>query len=340
MPAMNMMPGGNTLQIPLDAPTSFASGAGNAEVSLTWTDPNDKYATPEGETAQDPDQLVSVWSHTVLVRKTGSQPAGPNDGTVVTSSSVRNQYQTNGYTDTGLINDTVYYYAVFAYNKDGVASEGAFVSATPQAGTPLGNLAEGTLITVKENGAPVEFYVAKQNYEQSLNGAGRVLCVRKDLYSDRVWGAQYATAYATSGINTWFNKTYKNTLSSAVQTLIGTTKFYYTIGNGDDTVATLERSIFALSLTELGGSNTYANVEGSVLPIASTLNTVYPNGKPNSPHSQWTRSPTTNHTGEVWIMYGSGQIISHDGNIPKGTRPCFTLPSTALVDSNNALIEI
>lgn len=127
----NAIFGGSTLRIPLDAPTSLAATAGNAQVELTWTDPKDKYATPEGEVSETGYQLVSEWSHTVLVRKTGSQPAGPNDGTVVVSSSVRNQYQTTAYVDSGLTNDTTYYYGVFAYNKDGVASEGAFVTATP-----------------------------------------------------------------------------------------------------------------------------------------------------------------------------------------------------------------
>ena len=36
-------------------------------------------------------------------------------------------------------------------------------------------------------------------------------------------------------------------------------------------MGTLERAIFALSLTELGQSHTYVNTEGSALPIASTL---------------------------------------------------------------------
>lgn len=139
MPAMNMMPGGTTLQIPLDAPTAFSASAGSTQVTLTWTDPLDKYATPEGETAQDPNQLVSVWDHTVLVRKTGSQPAGPNDGTVVVSSSVRNQYQSSGYVDAGLQNDTTYYYGVFAYNADRVASPGAFANATPMSFSPILN---------------------------------------------------------------------------------------------------------------------------------------------------------------------------------------------------------
>lgn len=133
MPVMNMFPGGSTLQIPLEACTAFSATAGNAQVELTWTDPLDKYATPEGDISDTGDQLVSEWDHTVLVRKTGSQPAGPNDGTVVVSSSVRNQYQSTAYVDSGLTNDTTYYYGVFAYNKDGVASAGAFVNAIPKA---------------------------------------------------------------------------------------------------------------------------------------------------------------------------------------------------------------
>lgn len=116
------------LQVPLDAVTNLTSVAGNGQVRLTWMDPKDKYATPEGETAQDPDQLVSKWAYTRIVRKVGSQPTGPNDGVAVVSSEVRNAYQTEPFVDTGLENDTTYYYGAFAYNEDGVVSEGAFTS--------------------------------------------------------------------------------------------------------------------------------------------------------------------------------------------------------------------
>lgn len=128
---------GGSVQIPLEACTAFSATAGNAQVKLTWTDPLDKYATSEGEVSETGDQLVSEWDYTILVRKTGSQPAGPHDGTVAVSSSVRDQYQTTPYTDTGLTNKTEYFYGVFAYNKDGVASLGAFANATPTfSGTP------------------------------------------------------------------------------------------------------------------------------------------------------------------------------------------------------------
>lgn len=337
MPGINMMPSGSTLQIPLDACTNFSGEAGNAQVTLTWTDPKDKYATPEGETAQDPDQLVSVWDHTVLVRKTGSQPAGPNDGTVVVSSSVRNQYQTTGYTDTGLTNDTTYYYGVFAYNKDGVASEGAFVSAMPMAGTPLGSLVEGTLIKILENGAPVEFYVAKQNYEDALNGSGRALCVRKDGYDSREWNTSFSTAYASCALDRWLNSTYYNLLSTYVKTQIVPVTILYTPEN-KGSVSTLSRRVFTLSITELGTTADWANVEGSTLPIAPILKIAHDSF--NETIEQWTRSPynATNQAYAGYInTYGGANYTRVTEN--KFSRPCFTLPSTALVDQDLNLIE-
>lgn len=336
MPGINMMPSGSTLQIPLDACTGFSAKAGNAQVTLTWTDPKDKYATPEGETAQDPDQLVSVWEYTQIIRKTGSQPTGPHDGELVVSSSVRDQYATTGFVDNGLTNDTLYYYAAFAYNTDGVASEGAFTSATPIAGTPLGNLVEGTLIKIQENGAPVEFYVAKQDYESGLNGAGRVLCVRKDVYNQRQWNSSNVNAWATCTLRSWLNGDYKNLFSSGVQALMGNTTYYYTPGNGNNTVTTRSDAVFMLSLTEIGESARYANVEGSALPIASTLQIAYQGG---SATNQWTRSPGTAGTNSAWWLYYNGETWNDNCGATNGSRPCFTLPSTALVDQDLNLIE-
>ena len=123
----------NDLEIPLDPVTNFVAKPGNGQVSLTWTDPKDKYATPEGEAMEDTDQLVSVWAYTRIVRKIGSAPASPNDGVLVVESSVRNQYQNTAYMDSGLTNDTTYYYGVFAINEDGVESEGAFENVMPKA---------------------------------------------------------------------------------------------------------------------------------------------------------------------------------------------------------------
>ena len=203
----------------------------------------------------------------------------------------------------------------------------------------LGTLAEGTIIYLNENGQPVPFYVAKQGYEPDYN-TDRVLVVRKDIYSNTVWDAGQVNAYATSDIDTWFNSTYKNMLDADIRSLIGSTKIRYTPGNGNWTVGTLERAIFALSLTELGQSNTYANTEGSTLPIASTLEVAHLNG---SVTIQWTRSPYTAATATAWVLNSDGNSGIGNCSNSHGSRPAFTLPSTFIVttgDQTTGLYDI
>ena len=200
-------------------------------------------------------------------------------------------------------------------------------SVVGPSGIPLSDYEEGAIIKLNEGGSPVEFYVSKHDYESGLNGAGRTLVVRKDVYDNRAWDNGNVNAYASSDLDTWFNGTYKNLLDPAIQTASGTTKFYYTPGNGNNTVGTLERAIFALSLTELGGTHQWANVEGSALPIASTLQIAYLDGNSNA---QWSRSPYTNSTSGALNISPGGAILNGGCNTSKGSRPCFTLPSSLL----------
>lgn len=209
---------------------------------------------------------------------------------------------------------------------------GTSVKAFPVPPLPtLGELAEGTLVKLNEDGAPVEFYVAKHDYESELNGVGRTLVVRKDVYDYRVWDYGMVNDYASSDLDSWFNGTYQNILDSDIRSLIGTTKIRYTPtpGNGNGTVGTLERAVFALSITEMGESSTYANVEGSELPIASTLQIAYQGG---SATTQWTRSPATNNRVSSFFQNSNGTFGAVACTSTYGSRPCFTLPSTVLVD--------
>ena len=205
----------------------------------------------------------------------------------------------------------------------------------PSTGKQLSDYTEGDIVKIPENGTAVEFYVACHNYEQSLNGAGRTLVVRKDTYDDRVWDSGNVNAYASSDLDSWFNSTYKNMLDADIRSLIGTTKIRYTPGNGNNTVGTLERAVFALSLTELGQSHTDANTEGSTLPIAFTLRIAYHNG---SAVDQWTRSPYTFYTGLVWKLKSDGSIYSDYCNYTNGSRPAFTLPSVTKFDPDTNII--
>ena len=200
--------------------------------------------------------------------------------------------------------------------------------------TTLGNKSVGSIVKLKENGVLVDFYVAKHDYENGLNGSGRTLVVRKDCYDTRQWHTSNVNAYATSAIDTWLNSTYKNLLDADIRGVIGTTKIKYTPGNGNTTVGTLERAIFLLSVTELGRSASYANTEGTALSIASSLQIAYLNG---SAVVQWTRSPYTDDTYSAYYLGTNGGVNGNSCYHTYGSRPAFTLPSTLSVSDDGSV---
>ena len=200
--------------------------------------------------------------------------------------------------------------------------------------TTLGNKSVGSIVKLKENGVLVDFYVAKHDYENGLNGSVRTLVVRKDCYDTRQWHTSNVNAYATSTIDTWLNSTYKNLLDADIRGVIGTTKIKYTPGNGNTTVGTLERAIFLLSVTELGRSASYANTEGTALSIASSLQIAYLNG---SAVVQWTRSPNTDNTHYACCLLTDGGVNSYYCGSTRGSRPAFTLPSTLSVSDDGSV---
>ena len=201
------------------------------------------------------------------------------------------------------------------------------------ASTKLANKAVGSIIKLKESGTLVEFYVAKHDYENGLNGNGRTLIVRKDCYDMRAFSSSN-NAYANGSLDSWLCNTYLKLLDADIQAAIGTTKFYYTPGNGNTTVTTLQRAVFQLSLTELGKTAGYANTEGSALPIASTLQIAYRNG---SAVVQWTRTPSTNYTDVVCYLNTGGGVNNNYCNVSRGSRPAFTLPSTLSVSDDGSV---
>ena len=199
--------------------------------------------------------------------------------------------------------------------------------------TKLANKVVGSIIKLKESGTLVEFYVAKHDYENGLNGNGRTLIVRKDCYDMRAF-SNSNNAYANSSLDSWLCNTYLKLLDADIQDAIGTTKFYYTPGNDNTTVTTLQRAVFQLSLTELGETADYANTEGSALPIASTLQIAYHNG---SACVQWTRTPCTGITNYICCLYTNGGVLGRSYSNSLGSRPAFTLPSTLSVSDDGSV---
>lgn len=187
----------------------------------------------------------------------------------------------------------------------------------------IGDLPPGALVNIEENGVPVPFYVAKQNYESGLNGAGRTLLVRKECDQARAWSSTNINTYATSAINTWLNGEFANRLPESMRALVGVTTFRSASGNGNYTAGELARAVFMVSATELGVVDAYAPVEGTALPVANLLKTAYRNG---TACAQWTRSPSTHGAGYACAFTSSGVFSVNGVNAAIETRPCFTIP--------------
>ena len=198
----------------------------------------------------------------------------------------------------------------------------------------LSQVAVGSIVKINENGSPVDFYVAKHDYESGLNGAGKTLLVRKDIHSNRVWNSSNSNTYANSSVDSWLNGTYKSILDASIRSSMGSVKFYYTIGHDNLTVSTLERSVFLLSMTELGRFGT--NIEGTALPIASALRSVYYNG---TKYSQFTRSPDDSSSG-VWHLGSDGRPGYNNCDQIGPVRPAFTLPASSILVQDDGSVVV
>lgn len=103
--------------VPPNPISALVISPGNGQLKLTWTDPSD-----------------SAWAGTKVVRKAGSYPTNPKDGTVIVDSKTRNAYKSSPFVDSGLTNGVTYYYHVFPYSVSGdyntdVANRGTGVPA-------------------------------------------------------------------------------------------------------------------------------------------------------------------------------------------------------------------
>lgn len=194
--------------------------------------------------------------------------------------------------------------------------------------TLLGNETLGTIVRLKENGVPQEFYVAKHGYP--TDGNGRTLLVRRYIYDTRQWHTSNVNAYASCALDSWFNNTYYNLLDADIRAQIAAVAIPYTPGNGNNSVTTLSRKVFALSVTELGRTASWANVEGSALSIASTLQIAY--NSSGSAVVQWTRSPGADGTYSGCCLNTNGIVSNSLCANTDGARPAFTLPSNLCVE--------
>ena len=211
----------------------------------------------------------------------------------------------------------------------------------------LGAMAEGSIVRLNEDGAPVEFYVAKQDYEPELNGTGRVLLVRKR--SDGEYRKFHSVKYALFGdsdIDVWFNGEYKSRLDLDIQTAMGSTKFYCAVGNGS--ISVLERPVFTLSCVELGVTASWCTTgDGTKLETADILLPPHPDD-PSINRNYWTRTHSNRgYSVSLGVINPSASGISEYtyyaneaySDMAMGLYlPCYTLPATLSVGKDGTVV--
>lgn len=215
----------------------------------------------------------------------------------------------------------------------------------PETGLKLADIAEGQIVKVNENGSPVEFYVAKHNYESGLNGAGRTLLVRKECHSKRVWDTDGGISWPTSALDTWLNGTYKGFLDSGCRAAISTTKFRVATSRTNAAIGTTERSVFLLAASEvadIASSSIYCPVETvGKLSTSSVLRSAYYQGVLTG---WWTRTVNTNPDKDLatYVMTRDETWGATNGNLVTASlavRPCFTLPATVEFDEETLILK-
>lgn len=132
MPILSMFPGGGggSGGVPLPPVTNIIVQPASKKVYLKWTDPED---------LADGGTTYAEWAGTVVVRKAGSAPENRFDGTVVATSTTRNEHQNTWLVDeNGLVNGTTYYYHIYPFSTGRVYTDDAsnVVSAKPAVTKP------------------------------------------------------------------------------------------------------------------------------------------------------------------------------------------------------------
>lgn len=109
MPILSNFPGGagsGSGGPTLAAVSNITTQVSSEKVYVKWTDPDDLVVA--GST-------IATWGGTLLIRKAGSAPTSRRDGTIVLDSKTRNAYKNTYFCDSGLSNETKYYYKFFPY---------------------------------------------------------------------------------------------------------------------------------------------------------------------------------------------------------------------------------
>ena len=239
--------------------------------------------------------------------------------------------------DEGLTPGATYYYRAFARSKDGVYQNSyCQVTGTVRTTQPLILMKAGDTVRIKEKDVWQDYLVAHQGYPQQVGG--NTLLLRRDVAGRRTLAAITQNEYDGSMADTWLTGAFLPTLDSVVSAKIPVCQIPYTDG-GEHAPGYLERQVFLLSATELGGGEEGMATEGAPVDLCQTDGWRIANFQ-DAPYLWATRSPDTQGTSQFWTVDETGAFASKTAITICGMRPAFTLPGDAfVVDMEGHLLE-
>lgn len=204
--------------------------------------------------------------------------------------------------------------------------------------TRLGDMAVGSTVKIKVDGAAKNFIIVHQGnpdstiYDYSCNGTWVLL---KDIYTTRTFGSN--NSYKNSSIHSYLNSTFYNLIDSDIRAAIKQVKIPYWNGTGSSgSLATgsngLSAKIFLLSSYEVGARNSY------YIPQDGAELDYFGSGSGgDSANDWWLRSPATGETNDVWCVDSRDSVSGVGHSNSRGVRPALILPFTLSVPDDGTV---
>lgn len=214
-------------------------------------------------------------------------------------------------------------------------------------GTRADTLPVGSTIKLNVNGKALDWLVVHQGlpssiYDASCDGTWLLM---KDIYEDHVWQSGNINKYESSDIYTYLNNPFLNLFDSNIKDAIKQVKLPYRKNGGsggtDQSGANgLSAKIFLLSGYEVGwttSDSSYFPVDGAKLDYftaSSGGNSKRIANFNGSAARWWLRSPDTDSTYYVWLVYSNGDYTGNYASYSLGVRPAIILPSSFRISAD------
>lgn len=329
--------------------SSIVTTVNDGRVLIKWSDPADTVI--DGST-------ISAWKGTLLIRNADHYPESIKDGDVVVDNTTRDKYKSTWYTDSGLTNNTKYYYRFFPYNtakvyndssnlvfaaiplsfaptlKDNTweqikaASEGDAVPSTWKVGDEIDITLSGTF----NETVTLQIWDFKHFDKADGSGKAGIVFGMKNLMKNT---QKMNSSDTNSGgwNDTYMKKTVMQnilkSMPSNLQSYIKEVNTYANLGGGTSSTNAGRPSkdkVFLPGCTEVGftyQSNTESNQK--TFPIFTDNNSrikKQSNGS-GSAYYWWTRSPSYYSSGYFCIVYSDGNGNGNNASDSGGVCFCF-----------------